>query len=55
MGVSAVTAQTLNPAGAVVTASPCDIHTFCWAGRPLKIFDAVWALTSVRPNSDLPV
>ena len=55
MGVSAVTAQVLNPAGAVVTASPCDIHTFCWAGRPLKIFEADWALMSVRPNSDLPV
>jgi hypothetical protein len=55
MGVSAVTAQVLNPAGAVVTASPCDIHTLCSAGRPLKIFDADWVLMSVRPNSDLPV
>ena len=55
IGVSAVTAQIAKPAGACVTASPCDIHTLCAAGRDEKILEFTSALISVRPNSDLPV
>ncbi|CAB4602362.1 unannotated protein [freshwater metagenome] len=48
-------AQIVKPTGAVVTASPCDIQTFCVAGSFAKIFVVVEILASVRPNSDLPV
>ena len=55
IGVSAVTAQIVNPAGASVTASPWDIQTLCSAGSDLNIFDEVSVFASVLPNSDFPV
>ena len=55
MGVSDVDAVTLKPLGASETASPCDIHTDCVAGRPANIFEPAFTSKGVRPNSDLPV
>ena len=44
-----------KPAGAVVTASPWLIQTFCLTGSPANNFALVVAVISVRPNSDFPV
>ena len=55
MAVSEVDATTENPGGACVTASPCDIQTFCESGSDEKISAVVVAVKSVRPYSDFPV
>ena len=55
IGVSAVDAEMLNPAGASETASPCDIQTDCDAGKPANNLLPGFTARGVRPNSDFPV
>ncbi len=53
-GAPADPAVTVNPGGAAVTLSPCDIHTGCRAGRSACSTPPA-APSSVRPNSRVPV
>jgi len=54
-GVASVLAVTVNPSGATVTLSPCDIHTVCSAGSPANSTPSCATRSGVRPNSATPV
>ncbi len=54
-GAPSVEADTVNPGGGVVTASPWLIHT-CWAaGRPRSSTPGSETTSDARPNSEPPV
>ena len=48
-------AFTVNPAGAAVTSSPCDIHERSVSGKPSSNVPGSVTVTSVRPYSRWPV
>ena len=48
-------ALTVNPGGAAVTSSPCDIHETSWSGTPSSSVPGSRTETRVRPYSRWPV